>query len=84
MKKLNSKEGENSLFLKGFSFKYPCPLGMQYSLSVNFFQLSLRFWVPHFSLANIVQFIYYILWVTGFQRKVGVKDQATMKLSYME
>lgn len=31
---------------------------MQYLLSVNFFQLSLRFPVPHFSPANIVQFIY--------------------------
>lgn len=82
--KLNSEERENNLVLKGFSSKYPCPLGMQYSLSVNFFQVSLSFWVPHFSLANTVQFIYCILWVTDFQRKVGVKDQATMKLSYIE
>lgn len=80
----DSEEGENNLFLTGFSFKYLCPLGMQYSLRLNFFQLSLRFWEPHFSPANIVQLVYYILWVTGFQRNVGVKDHTTTNLSYME
>lgn len=57
---------------------------MQYSLRLNFFQLSLRFWEPHFSPTNIVQLIYCILWVSGFQRNGGVKDHTTMNLGYVE